>query len=486
MPQIPLYSHQPQASGQVNVRVNPGILNGQYEAAQRVGAAVADIGNSVAKFQLQKQEAADYATLTDVDRRMKESFLLYQDELRKQPDEKKWLPDWEQRAAKLEAEVMKDVPATIKPRLKAEVDGWKSITSAQVRGAVTAREIEKGRAQVVDAVDMDLKLGDVDSAVAKIRGGAERGLFSPEEATKLERQTEQKADYYAAFAQVNENPAQAIEVLQERTEGGNPKNFKALDEAQRYSLIQSARGAWNSQKIETLNGLYERQLAGEVIPEAEVMGLVDRKLLGAGTAKSFLKEQAKSQGGTAGNATAFADVLVKIGDYNPLRDTGRVQYADLMAQAMTLPDAMKTDAVARLREAADPEAPKNTPAGQAAMKMIDEAFKAGLYGQFEREERTAAGMAKVVDNKAWSQAVQTKAQIQDGVADFLKRKPNATREEVTNEVIRLNQGYVDATARSALNGGRDPLGLMLKQQSQDKALESRLVDLVNKYSPKND
>lgn len=485
MPQIPLYSHTPTASGSVNVRANPGILDGEMQAMQRLGQSVAQVGNQAFDFAAKKQDALNFAKLADGERQMREGFLLFQDELKRNGDEKTWSASWEMRAAEIEASVMKGVPPALKERMTAEVQGWKSLTVAQVRSVATEREIQRASAQVLDAADSDLKIGDVGGYKAKISEGAAKGLFRPDEAAKLLRTGEQKADWYAAFGMVNEDPAKALDMLDDRTDGGRPSNFTNLDEGQRYSLTQSARGALNSLRIETQESLFNRRQAGEVIGDEELDALVEKKLVKPEWAKRFAQEQRKGMGGVEGDAAAFSEVLVAIQEYDPLKDTGRTQYSKLFAQAQLLPDRMATDAVARLKDKADPQSVNNSAVAQAAERLIGESFEGGVYGKFDLGEEFVPGTTrkqKKVDRAVQAKAVQARAEVSDGIREYLKKKPNATEAEVVQEVYRLNQPFVDFQLRERISGvERDPLTLLIRSREADKAAEARLKAILEQY-----
>lgn len=486
MPKIPLYAYTPTASESPNVRANPNMLDGQYAAAQRLGDAVAGIGERAFDFAAKKQTAVNNATLADVDRQLKEGFLLFQDELKRNPNEKTWEPAWQKRAKEIEDTVMKGVEApALKQRVKGELENWKAMTSLQVRSVATEREIKRARAMVLDSADADLKLGDVESYRAKIKQGAADGLFDPDEATEFLRDGERKAARYEAYALINENPALAIESLDDRTEGGRYRAFTALDEQDRYQLKQSAQGALDFRRRRVGEMLNERAVAGEVITKEELDALVASKDITATWAKAFHKTQLKDLGGGGSLFDAQEDfyrLRVAVSEFDPKAPGAMKRETEIFTQAMLLPAEMKNDVLTRLKDKGKPESVNNSAVAREAFGLVDDAFKAGLYGAFEVEQYTPQGKKKVVDQKVYAEAVKQKAQIQDDVSDFLKKKPNATRSEVVEEVTRLNQSFIDSDLRRMAAGQRDPATLLIRAKGEDKALESRMLFLIDQYA----
>jgi hypothetical protein len=192
---------------------------------------------------------------------------------------------------------------------------------------------------------------------------------------------------------------------------------------------------------------------------------VDRGAVSAKWAEAFRKQQLKDAGGVKGDATRFAEVLTEINAYDPVRDSGRQRYAELFAQAQLLGTQMATDAIARLKEKADPSDVLNQPVAKESMKLVEEAFDRGLYGSFEKFEGYGNDRKKVVDPKAYAAAVETKARNQDALAAFLKAKPQATREEAAKFVAGL---HADAVARQGARLFADPAQRMQSLPAPDE------------------
>jgi hypothetical protein len=483
MPKIPLYTHEPQSLGTANVRADPNLLSAQSEGAAKLGQGLASVGQAATDFAVRKMDALNFARMADSERKMKEGFLLFQDELARNGNEKEWGQLWEARAAEIEQEVMgKDVPAVLKPQLKAQLDGWKMMTKAAVRSAATNREIERAGSEVLASVETDLKTGDVELAVSKLRGAEAQGLIGPAKATAAIAAIPGKVAHYDATRLILTSPVEALDALKARNEKGEWTEFTALDEPQRKSLVDSANVAVQKVRAETYQGLIERMNAGEIIGQDELNALVESKMFTATQARDILRNQSKDGSNLpTGQETKFARLLTDIANYDPTRDASNERYANLAAQVAVLPSGFKEDAYGRLKDKANPKSASNAPVAMFGKDLINDAFKSGVYGVFESERFGRGGKEKVIDQAIYAEAVQSQAKALDAIAEFLSKKPNATREEVTKEVLRINQSFVDRQIRSVISGGRDPLTLVIRQREEMQIAEAKARLILEKH-----
>lgn len=465
MPKIPLYQFTPQETPAANVRANPGMFDAQNAAAIRLGNAAQNVGDMATSYALRIQQADNYRKKSELDLAMQEEWKAFEATITPASDPVKLVPEWEKRLNAVVAKHAKDVAPAMKGEVADLTGRFRVQTTAQVGGLAKTMVVDRAKKAGAARLDAAWDAGDVKQAETIMQEMAATGLIYPEDIPAMREKGAQRVEYQEAFALINAAPAKAIESLEETTDGGRPKNFKRLDASQRYALMQSARGALNSLRADTQNDFAERRFAGEIIPENELQLAVERGAVSAKWAEAFRKQQLKDAGGAKGDATRFAEVLTAINAYDPVQDGGRARYAELFAQAQLLGTQMATDAIARLKDKADPAGVLNTPVAKDGMKLVEEAFDRGLYGTFEKFEGYGNERKKVVDAKIYAAAVEAKARNQDALAGFLKEKPNATREEVAKFVAGL---HAEDVARQGAKLFADPVQRTLALPAPDE------------------
>lgn len=412
---------------------------------QSIGRGVASLGGVAAQFAMQKQEAVNYANVTDADRRMKEAFVAFQDELQRNGDEKTWLPSWEKRAGEVEKELgLEKMPPAVRDRLAPQLAAWKQGTVAAVRSQATAREINRSKSQVTEAAELDLKLGDVASYTEKIKGGEARGLFDPAEAAQMIKAGVNKAEYYQATNLILTSPMTAVDALKDQTDGGRWRNFTELEETQRKTLLDAANIAVQRVRAETYQGLIDRMNGGELIGDKELDDLVGQKLMTATQARDIKRNQGKQAGLAGVSGGQFASLLTDINAYDPRGDGTNEAYANLAIRVAMLPPGLKEDAYTRLKEKRDPASPLNSQVARDAMAQVDASFRAGLFGQFEVTEldMKTGQQVKKTDAKAYAAALEKKVKVEDALTEYFRANPKATRVDALAYVGKLQEADI--------------------------------------------
>jgi len=440
MPKIPLYNHTPEGGQSTNVRANPNIYSGVAAAGERMGAVVAGIGNQLADFELKKREAVNYATVQDADRKMKEGWLLFQDELATNGDETTWASNWAKKAAEIDKEISgKHVPEMIRPRLKAMSDAWKMQTGLALKSAVTAKEIQRASAQVLLSYEQALNEGNVEGAQQLIADGEKVGLFSPKDVAKYTSEAPMIADRKAALTMVTNSPITAEAELREKTDGGKQyKNFKNLDEQSRLTLINHAEEGARKMRTDNYNALLKRNIEKNPATEDEIKGMVERQEITATQGQSYLNGQAIGRYAPPGT---FPKLSAEIGDYDPNAADADEKYGKLLEKITfsNMAPPLQARAIEKLNERKDKAGAINTPAANAGKAAIKDAFDRGIYGEFENKEM--AGKV-TLDKKLYAKAVQIQAENQDALAGYLKDNPKANQADVVKFVQGLNEKHV--------------------------------------------
>ncbi len=447
MPKIPLYQHTPQASQPNQVRANPNMYAGVGAAGERLGSALAGVGNTMADFAVKKMEATNYSTLLDSERKMKEGWLLYQDEIKTNPDETTWEPRWLKQAAKIEKELGgKGVPEAIKPKLRAMTEDWKMTTSLAVKTAATGASIKRATGQATLAHEQYLIEGNVVAANQVIADGAELGLFSEAEAEKLTREAPGKVDQYDIARLMAHDPIAAQRALTDKTDGGRFRNYTNLDDNERATAINSAGVA--ARKVRTANyqDLIQRNINGQPATKPEIMGMVEDGRITATQAQSYLNGQAIDKYAPAGT---FPRVLEEVTHYDAAADPKGHEYERLMGMIATtgLMPPLAAKAVEALNQRRDPKSAVNTPAGSFGQSELRTAFDQGIYGDFKVAR---AGKPDQIDPKKYNAATVALAEQLVHLDAFMRENPNADRVAVAKYVQALNQRYLDGKVSSIL------------------------------------
>jgi hypothetical protein len=420
-----------------------GMFDGIAAGQRSLAAGIQSIGQAAGDFAMKKQEAVNYATAVDADRKMKEAFVSFQDDLKNNGDETTWEAAWQKRAGEVEKEIgVEKMPGALRDRLSPQMESWKSSMTGQVRSQATARQINRAKGNVMESAENDLKLGDVASYTAKIQGGEQHGLFDPAEAKALVKNGVQKAEYYAATNMILTNPMASMDALTETNKAGGWVNYDNLDEKQRKTLIDSANVAVQRVRAETYQDLIGRMNDGQIIPVTELDGMVEKKMLTSTQARDIQRNQGKSA--SKATAGAFAGVMSAINAYDPRDDGTNENYANLAVQVATLPPGLKEDAYSRLKEKRDPASPLNGAVARDAMSQVDASFKAGLFGQFEvsEQDKNTGLFIKKTDPVAYAAALEQKVKIEDALSSFFRDKPKATRVEALAYVGHVQAGHV--------------------------------------------
>lgn len=458
MPAIPLYNHEPKSLPSPNVRADPAIFDKSFQAAARLGDSVAGIGSKLSDYVRSLQTANDFTKSTEVDLALRDEFFNYTQTITPASDPEKMLPEWERKIDGVIAKSLVKMPPSIRPQVEAAARRFKQEASHEISKAAQQMVVSRARKTGLAAVETAWRDFDEATASTLLTKMGELGVIDPSEIPALKAKGAQTMEYQLAFDHVNRDPAGAIDSLEDRTEGGRPKNFKSLGESQRYALLQSARNSLNTLRASTQEELFTRRQLGEVIPENELDGLVARKAVSPTWAKRFRAEQMKSLGGAGGNAVQFAEVLGAIGRYDPIADGGRTDYASLFADAMLLPDKMASEAITRLKEKLDPASPLNSPVAKSALESIEQRFQKGIYGQFTRRKMIVDGpeagqWTTETDSSAYEKALTVRSRVEDATRSFLKANPNASAEQVQKFVSDFQQGETVKAGRAALLNG---------------------------------
>lgn len=486
MPRIPLYSFQPQATQSMNVRADPGMFDRQAAATQRLGNAVADLGQVAADTAFKLQRAQNFKTTSTLQTDMEDEWTQFQATLNPSSDETQWATQWQNR---LDARVAKALPKGAGPILRDQIEAqtreFKIRTTGDVSQQAKAVGVEKAKLAGTTRVNALWRNGQPEAAEAKLHEMAGLGLILPEEIPGMVQKGESRMEQQQATNLIVNDPIAATDALEEKTPGGNWKNFKKLDEDDRLTLLNHARTQTTQLQSAAYGELIDGLANGAVRTPEELSVLVDRKIITAKQAKSYTN--AYRHGGYNTSPDAIGQLFTDITKYDPQADPDQTERAKLLGRIATtgFPQNVQSEANQLLGKKADPLNPLNQAVAKDAFEGIDQRFKLGIYGKYETRKMITTGpmagqWTTEVNGKVYEQAMITKRRIEDATRKFIQDNPKATAEQVNQFVSDAQMGETVKSGRQAVLTG---LGLAdgADRATEDaKAKKARLDAILNK------
>lgn len=425
LPRADIFIARP--TGPAQVEADPNMFAAEGRGLQQLGAGISDAAQAGAQIALKFEHARFVSKSAEADRKVKTAWTAYQEQMATSPGKPdEWVKGWNDTYAKVSKDV--DMTGLSKPaqmRLQEQMKAFQAESTASIGLQATKQSFKNGAAEITASASLDLKNGDIMGYERKINEGAAAGFFDPATQNKLLEQGKIDYDVEQANRAINDNPITAVDALEEKTEGGNWKNFKNVSENQRLSLLTEAKRKTSTLRAETSQAVYERRGAGELIEPEELQLLVEKKLLTANQAKGIMQEQKRS-GDDPAVIPRFSQALRDVSNYDPRKDPAKEQYAKLVQERGWFPGDMKQELEKQLN--AQVKLSGDSTAGDTAVrsyvnKMLDD----GVFGDIGKFPATDAKRAgKIRDPQAYQKAYSTHVEITGALQDFMVKNPKAT------------------------------------------------------------
>jgi hypothetical protein len=368
-------------------RANAEAFAAPYRALVNVGGAISDVAQTVNKYAVMKQEHHDNGLLAKEENIRLETAARIEAEL---DPAKKPIKEW----GTYIDDTWREYELARTKRLKedgwseraAEVDGIKynderTRLGIQYKTHTDKAQINEDNTALTVNMEQNISAGKVEAAFEAI----DKMSLSPVNKVALKADVLPKLQYQVGLQEVAADPFLA----EEKIKAG--KGFEALNQERRIALLNQARNGMNNERIDVANSLQERRLAGDTIPDDELMALAETRRINAVTAKAIIKEQKRMAKEAEDGAKAMtpevkayaAKVLTLVNTYDADGDKDNSRFIDLglMIAAMPTGIAME-EATARLR-AKDTE--RKQGGGNPVKKDIDrqmsELFDKGHFGK---------------------------------------------------------------------------------------------------------
>lgn len=446
------------------VRADSGALNAPNRAQAAMGATIADAGQQLGQFAQKVQGAVNYGIAADADRKMRQTMAEFQASRKGRTDEDQWETEWKERTDQLWSSLQDSTrmgPA-LKRQLMENFRDWQTSGAIEVKMMAQKQAINRATERVNLDIDEAARDGDEQGVANAIDGAVDAGLLLPEQATRIKNSSLAKIDQYKAKTYIINNPAGAVAYL-EAEKNGKPVNLTRLTPDDRLTLLNAAREQFTKYQSENYADLIERLQNGEPASPTELQQLVAQKVISPKQRKSY--EAAYRHGNFNTDTDAIGTLFSEITSYDPQADPQFKQRAEILGRIATsgFPQNVQSEMNQLLGQKSDPKSPLNSPVAKDAFQAIDQRFRFGLYGKYERDVPTdkidimgQPVMRKEVVPKVYEQAMAMKSRIEDATRRYILQNPQATAEEVNRFISDAQMTHVTKAGRQSVV---DSLGL---------------------------
>ncbi len=437
MPQIPRAAvFVAQQSGGSQVLADPNMFNAEGQGLQQLGAGIQQAAAGANEYAQKMDYAAYVAKSAEADRKLKTAWTSYQEQLETnaaKPDE--WVKNWQQMSGKIEQEIdLGNMSKPMQARVKEQIASFNMDSASQISLQARKQQIANGRSEITSSASLDLKNGDWVGYETKIREGARAGFFDPATENKLIEQGRVDFDVEAANKAINLDPIAATAALEDLTEGGKWRNFKAVDENTRLSLLREARTATSNLRAETMQSFMNRRNAGELVSDAELQAAVDRKLM-TPQQKTWIISAQKRSGDDPRLTVEFAAALREVDAYNKQQDPENMKFAELTARRSYFTADQQKELERRLNARMKPADTSN--GEPTVLKRIDALLDGGFFGNISKHPASLGKLSGQPVNKLeYVKAYEENVRLKGELVEFLKKKPDASPME-QNEFINI-------------------------------------------------
>lgn len=426
------------------VQMDPGAAAAPWRGVQAAGQAISESGQYFGLYAQKKQEADDFAGLTQFENQIEATKREVQAAIAAEPDETKWGEILEQSFSGVKFEgkgVSNQARAKADMILMGELEKERTTVQTQFLKADARR---KG-AIYDSAIEMAVEDGDMEKVNAKLAEAERLGIFGPETVQAKRAAAEERVDYYEAAALMETDPKAAEELLSEQTEGGRFRNFKNLSPQSRQTLRGRASQMGIDEQKEFYTELIKQAEMGEFVHSDKLKVWMDEGRLSPWHAKQYRETYL---GKTPQNLDQkrYAALNREIDNYDPKTDESWEEYSRILGSFIGMPSSALGDLHRRLEAKRNPASPENSEILRTGRDTIEKLFSSGFLGN------TSTLMGDEPDDpKAYQLAMTKRSRLRDELNRFMDRNPGATHVEVNSFLNSLVQTDRDVQAISILN-----------------------------------
>lgn len=255
-------------SAQGVVQANPGAMAAPARSLIGVGRAVNQLGSVMEEVQRQRQKVDDFRAQSESTRLIDEALSNTKLEMAQEGDRSRLPAIWERQKRLVDKQM--DL-SRVSPEMRVQIqEAWKH-SQQKARILVQTEDVRRSLAEARSTVEKNIERllsnGDFDSAKEQVSMARAANVYGPEEAQKRLSYLETEYDQVQARRLIEADPYKALEQLKDRTEKGNPRHFKKLDERERQAMITHARVERNRLQSDFYNQVIHASQTGELNSE---------------------------------------------------------------------------------------------------------------------------------------------------------------------------------------------------------------------------
>lgn len=440
MPTVPLVNF-PTPNGNAgtsNVRANPGMLDGVFNAQQRLGGAVEGIGQEGTELATRVKAATDTAYVIGAQTKLETTTEGFKAWTLEHPDTSTWGDELDARMQAAKEDVQAgagNLGHMAKLHLTTQLGAWQERTKAQANIWQTEQSIHNAAGVAQEGINAAVANNDADSAHAIIATAVSHGVIHPTVGAAMAKRVTNGIATNQANAAIEADPFTAPDLLNAKNADGSYKNFPGLPQPARVTMLFRANKLASETRSATLkewqgNVIAAQQGQGPMPDKESVMQEAERQGISPKSIEALFKPKKTFDPGT------YADLRSKIvAHYDPMKDTDNSERAALTEQvyAANFPAQTQSELLTDIENKSKPDHVYNSPMFKDAMQVNDKNFTLGVYGKYETKvkNQTTGEVRTILNPSTLRQAEETKARVTDALVNFLKQKPEATHDEVT-------------------------------------------------------
>lgn len=428
--------------------MNMDALMAPARAQAQMGHAVQQAGSVMGEFALRSADARNRTALVESEMTMEKAFADYQQQMAAEPDEEKWVGGWQAKSLEIKQQLLSDkkLAPVVKNQLSNEFKKFEQDSTIRIGTQANVRTVERQKAKLLNVADFMWQAGDYERGEIAIDTGIEAGLFTNEEGVQMKKKGAEAVDVYAVKRGQMNDPIATQEQLYEKTPSGRYRNFTNLDDNQRASLSVQTAQRVSQLQTDTMRGLEDRRNNGDLIPEQELQGMVDRKEIKSTTMKRILSEQKRS-GDDPALTVAFAKALRQVDAYNPNQDPTQEKFAALVQDRAGFTADQRQELEKRLNVRTKPLDESN--GDKTVLDYVDKLLDGNFLGNTKRDSVTG----KPYDPAGYQAAYGRSVELRQQLSAFMNQNPKATPVQQRDFINAKLQSVNDTNAGTAVLNG---------------------------------
>lgn len=432
------------AAGRLEVATMPVLdqsvfgLGGQALAA--LGQSAGDLGRGAMAWSIfarKTAEATDDFNFARADRLWSEARSDHQVRAAT-ADPAEHLRMWqEEYLPRLQEETQK-IPFSEKGRQR--FAAWEEVqmgnSYAQIQSSSYKAFLDRGRHEIMNAVDRSLESGDYEAAAGHFARGRANGYMTPQEEEAGLLKIEQQVKWDTIEQILSTDPYTSASKLQKAVEDNreHPDFPQLKTQADRVKALRAARG-FERESLSRYSGeALERVLQGEFQTKDQIReaytGLLPEKEIQALESTLDQTPEAIQQ-----RIELYQPVLALIEAYDPSTDPNLDQRMQIRMAIRQVESGFQRDLVDQLNEKVRQNRPQPPTAVNLISKELERRLKAGDYGTWETSKD---GNPSNPDEQAkYEAAMLYYGQEATAFREWSRRNPGATDAEAWNEINRI-------------------------------------------------